>query len=146
MYLVLMVAHRMMTPLGSHVALLRPGVMRGSSPLISPGYWPLIGWNWSRDLDTGLWLADAGSAHPSYLRTLQSDLYKTHGWRCFASLFTSASDVIIITLNILQCDYYNPSITDVNTPNYSESALHFITVMCNFYSATSPGPGGQFLN
>ena len=37
------------------------------------GYWPLIGWEWSRDLDTGLWLAE--SDHVTWILT--SD------WRCY---------------------------------------------------------------
>ena len=44
-------------------------------------YWPLIGWEWSRDLDTGLWLAESISVtSPRREKCLHSALSELEDW------------------------------------------------------------------
>ena len=52
---------------------------RGTDHTSQWSHWPLIGWEWSRDLDTGLWLAESGLV----TWILASDWLRVISWPVF---------------------------------------------------------------
>ena len=47
-------------------------------------YWPLIGWEWSHGLDTGLWLAHNCTTHPWHAPLLLEKM-EMGSWQCWHS-------------------------------------------------------------